>query len=305
MQVRNLKLLFFSTDESDIKCFDLTLKKFISLLALFSVVVVALIGTATYLSVRFYQNYILNQLRRQNSVLISQLSTMEQKVSTLNARLEELEEFDNDLRIIADLPVLDEDVREVGIGGSSANSKFEDLPVALNKLVQEVNLEMAKLERKIDLEFGSFREIEGKLKSDKKRIRHTPSIRPIRELEGRLKSPFGKRRDPFIDVIVHHNGIDIAAEKGTTIFSPADGVVTIVSSEKRLGRYIKIEHGYGTKTLFGHLSDIKVKRGQKVKRWDPIGEVGRTGRATGYHLHYIVKLDGKSVDPSTFIYDVN
>jgi hypothetical protein len=303
MEVRQLKLLLFSKDESDIKCFNLNLRKLISIFVLFSVGVLGTIAFCTYLSVRYHQNHKLNQLRRQNVVLVSQLTAMEEKIDALTTRLLELDEFDDDLRMVADLPELDEDVWGVGVGGSFesyANSEISDLPAPVEKLVHSLNLDLAQLERRMDLEFGSFREIEGKLKSDKRKIRHTPTIRPV---DGRLKSPFGKRKDPFLDIIDHHNGIDIAAEKGTTVSSPADGVVKVVSQERRLGHYVKIDHGDGIETLFGHLSDVKVKRHQKVKRWDAIGEVGRTGRATGYHLHYTIKVNGKAVNPTLFIYN--
>ena len=303
MEVRQLKLLFFSEDESNIRCFNLNFRKIISIFVLFSVGVLGTIAFCTYFSVQYYQNHKLNQLRRHNVVLVSQLTAIEEKIDALTTRLLELEEFDDDLRMVADLPELDEDVRGVGVGGSFesyGNSELGDLPAPVEKQVHSLNLDLAQLERRMDLEFGSFREIEGKLKSDKKKIRHTPTIRPV---DGRLKSPFGKRRDPFIDIIAHHNGIDIAAEKGTAVSSPADGVVKVVSQEKRLGHYVKIDHGDGIETIFGHLSDVKVKKNQKVKRWDAIGEVGRTGRATGHHLHYTIKVNGKAVNPTLFIYN--
>jgi murein DD-endopeptidase MepM/ murein hydrolase activator NlpD len=137
----------------------------------------------------------------------------------------------------------------------------------------------------------------------RKQLEHIPSIKPL--LSGRITDLFGKRTDPFVARTRHHQGIDIGAPRGTEVFAPANGVVEFVKMSYRLnrgyGRAVVINHGYGIKTLYGHLSKIKVKAGQRIERWDVIGLVGETGRATGPHLHYEVWVDGETQDPLRFI----
>jgi murein DD-endopeptidase MepM/ murein hydrolase activator NlpD len=137
----------------------------------------------------------------------------------------------------------------------------------------------------------------------RKQLEHIPSIKPL--LSGRITDLFGKRRDPFVARSRHHQGIDIGAPRGTEVFSPANGVIEFVKTTYRLnrgyGRAVVINHGYGIKTLYGHLSKINVKVGQRIERWDLIGLVGETGRATGPHLHYEVWVDGEAQDPLRFI----
>ena len=307
MEARNLKLLFFSDDGSDFRSFNISFRKQISILVFLLIGCILFAGVFTFVHVKLYQNYKISQLNRQNAVLISQLSSMEQRFEAIKGKLKKLEDFDNDLRIFVGLPKLDEDVRDVGIGGTTINFKnfdLEDLPVSLNNRVSYLNVDIAQLEREIDLEFNSFQEIQFTLENNKKKIRGTPSIRPVKD--GWLQSEFGNRIDPFEDIEKHHNGVDIAAPMGSIVNAPADGIIKDVRTKDfsfGYGRYVTIDHGDGIETLFGHLSSISVKKGQKVKRNDPIGEVGRSGRATGYHLHYEVKRNAYAVNPRDYFLD--
>ncbi|PZO67828.1 MAG: peptidase M23 [Paracoccus denitrificans] len=111
----------------------------------------------------------------------------------------------------------------------------------------------------------------------------------------RYSSPFGKRWGRS------HEGIDLAAPIGTQVFAPGDGVVTFAGWQNGYGRLIKIQHELGTETRYGHLSKINVKVGQRVSRNSPIGAIGNTGRSTGPHLHYEVRVNGRAVNPMSFI----
>jgi len=304
MEKRNLKLLFFSSEESEIKSLDLGFKKLISFSILFIIGIFVVTSLFATLFIKIYNNYRITELRRQNLVLATQLSAIEQKMDGIKIKLKDLEKFDNDLRIIADLPKLDEDVRDVGTGGTEDynNLALEELPVDLKNKTRNTNMNLDQFARQVDLQLNSFIEIEKQLHNNQAKVRHTPSIRPV--MVGRLKSRFGNRIDPFLDVMRHHDGIDIAAEIGTPVYAPADGVVITVQNDRvGYGRHILIDHGYGVQTLYGHLSTIDVKVGQKIKRWDKIGEVGRSGKATGYHLHYEVMVNERPLDPMNYIYN--
>jgi murein DD-endopeptidase MepM/ murein hydrolase activator NlpD len=122
----------------------------------------------------------------------------------------------------------------------------------------------------------------------------TPSIWPT---HGWLSSSTGNRADPFTGERDFHPGLDISADKGDPVYSTADGKVVNASAAGNYGNLVIVDHGYGIETRYGHLSAFKVKPGQTVKRGDLLGLVGATGRATGAHLHYEVRANGRILNP--------
>lgn len=122
----------------------------------------------------------------------------------------------------------------------------------------------------------------------------TPSIWPT---HGWLSSSMGNRADPIDGGKDFHPGLDISADKGDPVYSTADGKVVNASAAGNYGNLVVIDHGYGIETRYGHLSAFKVKAGQLVKRGDLLGLVGMTGRATGPHLHYEVRANGRILNP--------
>ena len=129
----------------------------------------------------------------------------------------------------------------------------------------------------------------------------TPSIWPVK---GPVTSKFGPRLSPFTGKKAFHAGLDIGAPRGETVRAPAKGKVVEAAYDWKLGNFIRINHGYGVETIYGHLSKILVRYGQEVKRGDVLGRVGSTGRySTGPHLHYQVAVNDKVVDPLQYILD--
>ena len=303
----NIKLLLFSKNRSEAKSYFLSPAKVLLFSVLFFMVSFAFSATVLYFGVDIYHDYKIASLNHQNAVLLSQLNTMETKINGLQSKISDLEKVDNDLRVLANLNPVDDAARNIGFGGTAdyLDYSIEDLPVTVGKKTSRLRLDIEKMERQLLIEKESFGLIKKKLESNLALIQHTPSIRPV--TVGRLKSKFGRRRDPFLGILRHHDGIDIAASDGTPVYAPADGVVIAVHNppiaRKGYGRYVIIDHGYGYETLYGHLSKINVRVGQKVKRWDKIAEVGHTGRATGSHLHYEVRVHNRPVDPMTYIYN--
>ena len=127
----------------------------------------------------------------------------------------------------------------------------------------------------------------------------TPNIKPVRN--GWFTSKFGLRKDPFTGHSTMHSGLDIAAAPGSPIYSPANGVVSYVGFESGYGNLVTVDHGYGVKTRYAHSSEVFVKYGQRVRRGEKIAAVGNTGRSSGYHLHYEVRVNGIAVDPKKYI----
>lgn len=121
----------------------------------------------------------------------------------------------------------------------------------------------------------------------------------------RYTSSFGWRSDPKTGGRRMHNGADMAGPLGTPIVATADGVVTFAGRQSGFGKLVKIRHSQGFETLFAHLNKIRVKSGQKVSRGDRIGDMGNTGRSTGVHLHYEIRIGGKPVNPRTYMKAAN
>lgn len=129
----------------------------------------------------------------------------------------------------------------------------------------------------------------------------TPSIWPVK---GHITSKFGPRISPFTGKKAFHSGLDIGSPRGREIRAPASGKVVVAAYDTRMGNFIRIDHGYGIETTFGHLSKMLVKYGKKIERGDVIGLVGSTGKfSTGPHLHYQVAVNDKVVNPVQYILD--
>jgi murein DD-endopeptidase MepM/ murein hydrolase activator NlpD len=127
-----------------------------------------------------------------------------------------------------------------------------------------------------------------------------PFAMPVKDAI-RYTSGFGNRNDPFNGSTRKHEGQDLAGAYGTPIYATADGVITYAGWENGYGRLIKIKHDFGVETRYGHLSQIRVEVGQRVSRGDRIGDMGNSGRSTGTHLHYEIRLSGAAINPMTFI----
>jgi murein DD-endopeptidase MepM/ murein hydrolase activator NlpD len=128
----------------------------------------------------------------------------------------------------------------------------------------------------------------------------TPSIMPVR---GYPSDRFGRRADPFSGESDFHPGIDISAPRGTKVMASADGLVVYAGRRLNYGKMVSLEHKFGISTRYGHLDRYTVKAGQRVKKGDIIGYVGATGRATGAHLHYEVRLRNQPLNPLRFFQD--
>jgi murein DD-endopeptidase MepM/ murein hydrolase activator NlpD len=128
----------------------------------------------------------------------------------------------------------------------------------------------------------------------------TPSIAPAM---GLMTDGFGGRADPVTGRHAMHNGLDISARRGTPVIAPADGVVVFTGVSGGLGKTIRIAHGLGCTTVYGHLDRIQIEPGEEVRRGQRIGTLGNSGRSTGPHLHYEVHVDGEPVNPLYYILD--
>ena len=229
----------------------------------------------------------LDQVTSENESLREINRSFEGSISSLQAQLSDFEEQTRQLAIVAGLD--DFGPTEAGIGGLSSPIPASDSTIAIEDLDDRV----AQISRALAAVGTNLDEREQLISS-------TPSIAPVK---GILTSKYGYRRDPITGNRASHWAIDIAAAPGLPVQATADGVVVRAERIAGLGNAVYISHGYGITTRYGHLSKITVKPGERISQRDTVGLIGNTGRSTGYHLHYEVRVDGQPENPRAYILD--
>jgi murein DD-endopeptidase MepM/ murein hydrolase activator NlpD len=232
----------------------------------------------------------------------SQLQNFAKEINLLKDELLALNAIEKKIRLYANMSSTDADDNRFGIGGHGNTETTAKINIDQNheRLIQEMNQLTAYLQETVDEQGEGFEELLKRLEEKVEILARTPSIQPV---VGRLTSKFGYRKSPFDNRKEFHEGYDIGAPHGTPIVATADGVVSFVGRNNNLGKTIAIDHGYGYETVYGHTSKVFKECGQKVKKGDVIALVGNTGRSTGPHLHYEVKLNGKNLNPEDYIVD--
>ena len=204
--------------------------------------------------------------------------------------------------IVENMKVLDNEIYNAGIGGHVIvdDSEFSTLSEELQINLKQLSYNIVTLDRRIFVENISLREIQSAVQMNLERMDNTPSIRPT--LSIRITSSYGWRRHPVTGRRDFHSGVDLAGFRGQQIVATADGEVTFTGRRGSMGNTIVIKHKYGYETVYGHLNKINVKTGQNLKKREPIGTMGRTGRATGVHVHYGISLNSRSQNPMKHFY---
>ena len=264
------------------------------------------LGTSLFFGAEYLTRFLYQQklqgIRNNFTSLSIALNDINGKLIYLDQKMDTIEEKERAVRIYANLPEIDQDVRSLGIGGlqlEKYTSKDYIIP-GLSKKISGLELDVDHLARKVKLELASFETIYDKVVKDTEKMKHIPSIRPVPG--GYLNSRFGYRKDPFDGVQRFHKGLDFSVFTGTPVYAPADGVIQSARYRGKRGKHIKINHEFGYNTLFLHLSKINVKQGQKVKRGDLIGKTGNSGRSTAPHLHYEVHYNGVAQNPMDYFF---
>lgn len=303
MRDKRIKLIYFSLQGSESKEYILSWKLILGSFFLLFAIVLLLVGSSISAFTDYYHNFRIETLSKTNAGLRTQLHELGKMAADLQARVHQFERENDDLGIFADQPLMDSDTRQVGIGGSDVNHAEESLlPHDLQRLTNEYRSMLATASRKLGLVESEKNVLLSAIQDRQIKLDHQPSIFPV---TGRITDSFGYRIDPFTKSKRHHKGIDIAQRLGTPVKATAAGTVIIAKHNYKknsgFGRVVKINHGNGYITIFGHLHEVFVKPGQKVKRHEIIGTVGSTGRSTGPHLHYEVKKGAVSLNPKDFI----
>jgi septal ring factor EnvC (AmiA/AmiB activator) len=263
-------------------------------------VILAILVSFPFITMNYIsQSLEMARIDRERKEQTACIASLNKTVAEFQQQMERLKEFDVKLRIIANL----ENAREtsssfLGVGGVPPVT--HDPAQGVEADAQKMKAELDRLSTEAEFREKSFQELYSFLEGKKRQLSSTPSIWPVR---GWVTSGFAYRIDPFTGQRQFHEGLDIANRIGTPIVAPADGVVARVGINSGFGLTVEINHGYGIKTLYGHLSKAYVSVGQTVKRGQRIAAVGESGRATGPHLHYQVMLNDVPVNPVNYILD--
>lgn len=243
-------------------------------------------------------------LKRQISELKANYQIVNDELNQIETVLRDLQERDDNIyRTIFEAEPIHSNVREAGTGGVNAYRNLEKLENS--KLVIDVKSRLDKIMKKVYIQSTSYDEIIDLAKNKEVMLACIPAIQPISNKDlKRTASGWGYRIHPIYKIRKFHYGMDFTAPSGTEIYATGDGVVESATSSKRgYGNHIVLNHGFGYRTLYGHMHSFNVKEGQKVKRGDVIGFVGNSGLSTAPHLHYEVHLNGKKVNPVNYYFN--
>jgi murein DD-endopeptidase MepM/ murein hydrolase activator NlpD len=242
----------------------------------------------------------LSRFEKESRARKSQVDFFSARIEDLEKQLSRLKDLDRRIRIIANIEKGQESVPFVGMGGPSPSDDREKMKTEKDdrRLVQQMKNDVGKLRAEAASREESLVEIEKLLEGKKEMIAHTPSVWPV---PGWVTSGFGFRTNPFTGLNQMHEGLDISNRTGTPVTAPADGLVTDIGNDAAHGRIMVVSHGFGLTSRYSHLDRALVKVGQKVKRGEKIAEVGTSGKTTGPHLHYEVRLNGIPVNPMKYI----
>jgi len=244
--------------------------------------------------------YEVARLRQQTEIQRSQIHFFSSKIEEMEKQISRLKDFDKRIRIIANLEKGQETAPFIGMGGPSPSDLRDKLKWEKDEkgLVHQMKIDVDRLQSEAATQEMSLSELEKVLQSKQEILAHTPSIWPV---QGWVTSDFGFRTNPFTGLTQMHEGIDISNRSGTIVVAPGNGFVSDIGNDWAHGRFLVISHGFGMTTRYSHLNKALVKVGQKVKRGDKIAEVGTSGKTTGPHLHYEVRLNGIPANPMRYI----
>jgi len=256
------------------------------------------------------------RLQRENSILREQLDAMNATILDLTTQMDIVAERDENLRLMAEMEPLADEIRRAGVGGTYRDFDDELLFLTGNTgaLARDTESRLNQLSREMKIELESLLEIDARFAESQEYLLGYPSITPIDQnlYRTRMSSAFKMRDDPLDPSRRRfHYGNDWAAAKGTPVRATADGIIVdrrgdvTTTGRFGFGNYVRIQHASGLETFYGHFDRLhpRSRPGARVKRGDVIGYVGKTGRSHGYHLHYAVIKDGREINPWHFYFD--
>lgn len=242
---------------------------------------------------------------REIEALTIQYELLQKKMVVLEEVLADMEERDDNIyRAVFEAEPLPKTIRNAGFGGSNKYSEFDKYDNG--GLIASASERLDRIAKKMYIQTKSFDEVVKLAKSKEQLINSIPAIMPInkKDLSHAVTSGFGWRTHPIYKTPEFHPGMDFTAMQGTPIYATGDGFIERADNTAQgYGNHVVINHGFGYQTLYAHMSRIRCKVGQKVKRGELIGYVGSTGLSTAPHVHYEVIKNGEKTNPINFYYN--
>ena len=246
------------------------------------------------------------QFIREKEALESSLEVLNRQVDQMQIVMTDLQQRDDNLyRVLFGAEPIPLAIRQ---GTQRKIDYYEQISRMSNsQLAGELTLKVDMLEKELYTQAKSYDEILEMTKTQEIRMENIPAIQPVMNKDlKRVASGYGMRIDPVYHVRRFHQGMDFTAQTGTEIFATGNATVKFSGWKQGYGNTVILDHGFGYETLYAHLYKSLVRKGQKVRRSDIIALVGNTGKSTGPHLHYEVRLNGKPIDPRNYyFYDLS
>ncbi|MEZ7855989.1 MAG: peptidoglycan DD-metalloendopeptidase family protein [Polaribacter sp.] len=241
-------------------------------------------------------------INRENENLQLNLDLFSKRIAESSAVLNQLQERDNNIyRMYFEANPIPNEQRKAGFGGVNRYKSLDGYDNS--KMIKQLTKDIDILSKQLVIQSKSLDEIVILAKEKEKMLAAIPAILPVKLVDlTRMASGYKWRMHPILKIRKFHKGMDFTAPTGTPIYASGNGKVIRSSRSATYGRVVYINHGYGYTTIYAHMSKIKAKRGQNVKRGDLIGYVGNTGRSVSAHLHYEVRKNGKALNPINFYY---
>jgi len=243
------------------------------------------------------------QLEQDNAFLNERLDVMNADLALLMPVLEDIKNRDNEIyRVVFNAEPFPDEIRDMGTGGTD---EYSDLlgQTSSDRVIENTKL-IKQLEKELYAQSLSFDEVINLAKEKEKMLASIPAIQPVSNVElTRIASGFGFRIDPIYKTKKMHTGLDFTADTGTPVYATGNGTVVEIEQKRwGYGQSVVIDHGFGYRTRYAHLSEFKCKKGDKVVRGQVIGLVGSTGKSTAPHLHYEVEKNGQKINPIHFFH---
>lgn len=256
-----------------------------------------------YIAYRFFDSPKEKLLKREIEVLKTRYEMIQNKMNKMQLALNELQERDKNIyRVILEAEPLPDDIRNAGFGGKYY-AELEGIENA--DLIKSAEIKLSQLSKQFYIQSKSLDEIAELAKNKSDLLASIPAIIPIqvKDLKRQVTSGFGWRIHPIYKTQEFHPGLDFPSNQGTPVYATGNGNVEFAGDDNNgYGVHIIISHGFGYQTLYGHLSKVVVRTGEKVKRGQLIGYVGSTGLSTAPHLHYEVIKNNEKVNPVNYIF---
>ena len=259
-----------------------------------------------FLFLTFFPSPREKQLQREKEALQSQLEVLNRQVDQMQIVMADLQQRDDNLyRVLFGAEPIPLSIRQ---GTQRKISYYEQIAqMTNNQLSADLAMKVDVLEKEIYVQAKSYDEVLEMAKNQEVRMENIPAIQPVMNKDlKRVASGYGMRIDPVYHVRKFHQGMDFTAPTGTEVFATGNAKVSFVGWKQGYGNTVILDHGFGYQTLYAHLYKALVRKGQKVRRSDIIALVGNTGKSTGPHLHYEVRLNDRPVDPRNYyFYDLS